>query len=150
MESFESVCKEWSASMKELVAHISNGEIPSLIHSEWRYEKRQTRVCEPDEKGKKKRCAVGERYYSSASLTAEDANAIWQRLQQFAEAHGLYEVERIENNEQELGRYDFRAKNPDTEDYISCCIYLPGEWNGPKISLSIFIGPRYRKIDLTE
>jgi len=150
MDSFETACEYCGANLKEFVEQISAGTIPSLANGQWTYRKKKTRVCESDDSGKKKRCAIGERYYSHVPLNGKEANVIWKIFKQFSEVHGLHKIERLRNNEKELGRYDFRAENTSTNDIFSCSIYLPGEWNSPKISLSLFIGPRYRNVDLLD
>ena len=150
MDSFENACRSWDIIMKKFAQHISDGRIQALTDTQWIYEKKQTRVCEPDDSGKKKRCAIGARYYSNALLNSKEANTIWKIFKQFSETHGLHKTERLRNNEKELGRYDFRAGNTSTGDEFSCSIYLPGEWNKPLISLSLFIGPRYRNVDFLD
>lgn len=147
MESFESACENWDRAMKKFAEHISH-EIMPITNIPWIYEKKRTKVCSVDDNGKKKRCAVGARCYSNAVLNNKDAYVVWNLFQQFAKAEGLDKIKRLQNNEKELGRYDFGAENTITGDEFSCSIYLLGKWNKPHISLAIFIGPRYRKIDL--
>jgi len=150
MDSFEKACKHWDAIMKRFAEQISDGMIQALTDTQWIYEKKKIRVCEPDDNGKKKRCAIGAGYYSNAILNSRDANAVWKVFKQFSETHGLRKTERLRNNEKELGWYNFRAENTSTDDKFSCSISLPGEWTKPNISLSLFIGPRYRDVDLLD
>lgn len=148
MDSFETACKHWDTVFKDFVEQLSDGTISSLVNIQWIYEKKRTKVCSPDDSGKKKRCAAGPKYYSEISLNCEEANAIWKAFKLFSETNGLCKIERLRNNEKELGLYNFKAENKNTGDSFSCLISLPGEWNSPRILLSLFIGSRYQDKDL--
>lgn len=148
INSFEAVCRYWEQRMKEFVNLLSDGCIPTLKNAQWIYEKKYTNVYPADETGRKPRGARGPTYCSGTPLNRTAANAVWKIFKQLARAHGLPEIERLRNNEKELGRYDFRATNNDTGDTFSCDIELSGEWNRPGIYLHMFIGPRYRNVDL--
>lgn len=148
INSFESVCKHWEQQMKEFVNLLSDGSIPTLKNVPWIYEKKYTNVYQADENGKKPRGARGPAYRSWTPLNRTATGAVWKIFKQFAKEHDLTEIERLRNNEKELGQYDFRATNSSTQDILSCSIYLPGEWNRAGIHLHIFIGPRYRNVDL--
>lgn len=113
-------------------------------------EKKRIFVCEADQFGKKKRGACGSYYSSYTTLNRTAASAVWKVFQQFSKEHGLNSLERLRNNEKELGRFDFRAENRDTNDGLTCRIYLPGEWNKAGIHISMTIGPRYRNEDLSK
>ena len=57
----------------------------------------------------------------------------------------LPNVERLTGNE-EMGRYVFSAKNE--LDQVECVINTPGEWNIPLISITGYVGSRYRISDI--
>ena len=139
----------WEQRLNEFTALLSD-DIPLLKNTGWSVEKRRVFVCEPDATGKRRRAASGPSYHLGVSLNRFTAEQVWHRFQAFIKTTGLDEAERISANEQELGRYDFRASNSQTEDHCTCQIYLPGEWNQAGIRISVFIGPRYRNADLYE
>ena len=147
-ESFEAVSRNWEQDIKEFIFQLSDGSIPTLRNAEWIVKKSRIFVCDPDLDGKKKRLGGGPFYSSFTSLNRTATGAVWKLFKQFSKEHGLNSLERLGNNEKELGSYDFRAANCDTEDKLSCSIYLPGEWNKAGIHISMFIGPRYRNEDL--
>ena len=147
-ESFEAVCNNWEQLVKEFSNMLSDGGIPTLKDAQWTYEKKRINVYPIDESGKKKRGASGMAFRSNAELNRNAANIVWNKFKQFAEEHGLNTIERLRDNEKELGRYDFIAQNEDTGDELTCGIRLLGEWNKPGVHLSMFIGPRYRNEDL--
>lgn len=45
-----------------------------------------------------------------------------------------------------MGRYVFSAKNE--LDQVECVINTPGEWNIPLISITGYVGSRYRISDI--
>lgn len=145
-ESFEVVCMNWERQMKEFIHSLTDGSISALGNVQWEYNKRRVQVYPPDEDGKKKRGAYGPSYRSKTELNRSAAAAVWKKFKQFSKEHGLNHIERLRNNEKWLGRYDFNAA--DDDDIISCRIDLPGEWNSAGISISVFIGPRYRNEDI--
>ncbi len=147
-EAFEAVCSIWEQHINEFIFQLSDGSIPTLRNAEWSVRKKRVFVCEPDPNGKKKRGACGPYFSSFTSLNRAAAGAVWKLFKRFSKEHGLNSLERLRNNEKELGRYDFRASNSETEDEFSCSIYLPGEWNKAGIHISMTIGPRYRNEDL--
>ena len=147
-ESFEAVCRVWEQRATAFVSALSDGGIPTLKNAEWTVWKKRVCACDPEPEGKRKRLAFGPRFSSSTPLNRTAANAVWKRFKLFAKEHGLSDVERLRNNEEGLGRYDFRAADPETKDGFSCTIDLPGEWNVAGIHLSIVVGPRYRNEDL--
>lgn len=149
-EAFESVCSSWEQRMKEFIFLLSDGSIPTLRDVEWTIEKKRVFVTEPDTNGKKKRGASGPHFSSYPPMNRTAAEAVWKKFKQFVKEHGLNHIERLRNNEKELGWYDFRATNDMTKDRLSCRIYLPGEWNKVGIHISIIVGPRYRNVDLTK
>lgn len=104
--------------------------------------------CWSHENGKKKRGACGPFFRSFTPLNPTAADEVWKKFKQFSKEHGLNSIERLRNNENELGRYDFRATDSVTKDRLSCRICLPEEWNKAGIHISISIGPRYRNEDL--
>ena len=148
-ESFEAVCSSWEQDIKEFILQISDGSIPTLRDVEWTFEKKRVFVIEPDANGKKKRGACGPYFSAYTSLNRTAAEAVWKKFKQFAKEHGLNHIERLRNNEKELGRYDFRATDTVTEDKFSCSIYIPGEWNTAGLHTSMTVSPRYRNEDLT-
>lgn len=81
-------------------------------------------------------------------LSPESFEAVWKKFKQFAKEHGLNHIERLHNNEKELGWYDFRAIDIITQDKFSCDIDLPGEWRKASIHISNTTGPRYQNEDL--
>lgn len=147
-EAFEVVCRNWEQDLKDWISQLSDGSIPALRGAEWIVKKKRICVCEPDPAGKKKRGACGPYFSSYTILNRTAAGAVWKLFQQFSKVHGLRNLERLRNNEKDLGRYDFRASNCDTNDELTCRIYLPGEWNKAGIHVSMVIGPRYRSEDL--
>lgn len=147
-EAFEAVCSNWEQRVKAFVFQLSDGRIPTLKHAEWILHKKRVFVCAPDAEGKKKRGACGPYFSARTALNRTAADAVWKQFKQFAKEHGLDSVERLRNNEKELGRYDFRADDRVTGDGLTCSIYLPGEWNTAGIHLSVTVGPRYRNEDL--
>ena len=147
--SLEAAIALWEQRLNEFTALLSD-DIPLLKNTGWSVEKRRVFVCEPDATGKRRRAASGPSYHLGVSLNRFTAEQVWHRFQAFIKTTGLDEAERISANEQELGRYDFRASNSQTEDHFTCQIYLPGEWIQAGIRISVFIGPRYRNADLYE
>lgn len=148
-QSLETAIARWERYLREFTVLLSDA-VPSLKNTDWRIEKKRVFVCEPDGSRKRKRAASGPSYHSGVSLNRSDAEQIWHCFQEFANAAGLDEAERIPANEQELGQYDFRALNSQTADSFTCLIDLPGEWNRAGAHISVFIGPRYREADLRE
>lgn len=148
-ESLEAAIALWEQHLNEFAILLSD-VIPSLKNTDWIIEKKRVFVCGADGSKKRRRTASGPSYYSGVSLNRSDTEQIWNHFQAFAGAIGLDEVERIPANEQELGRYDFRASNSQTADSFTCLIYLPGEWNQAGVHISAFIGPRCREVDLHE
>lgn len=144
--TFETVRDDWEKYIKEFVYQLSDGQIPTLSNAEWHDEKGRVNVYPADNEGKEKRGLQGPYYRSEVALNRNAVNVIWKLFKQFSEEHGLHKVERYRENEKELDRYDFRAENDD--DHFSCNIHLSGEWNQPYISLLMFVGPRYRSVDL--
>lgn len=147
-EAFEAVCSSWEQRMKDFILMLSDGSIPALNDVEWTVHKKRVFVSEPDVNGKKKRGACGPNFKSYPSLNRTAAEAVWKKFKQFAKQNGFNHIERLRNNEKELGRYDFRATDTVTQDEFSCDIYLPGEWNHAHINISITVSPRYRNEDL--
>ena len=148
-QSLEVAIVLWEQHLNEFAVLLSDA-IPSLKNTDWIIEKKRVFVCGSDGSKKRRRTASGPSYHSGVSLNRSDTEQIWNHFQAFAGAIGLDEVERIPANEQELGRYDFRASNSQTADSFTCLIYLPGEWNHAGVHISVFIGPRYRDADLHE
>lgn len=148
-QSLEVAIVLWEQHLNEFAVLLSDA-IPSLKNTDWIIEKKRVFVCGSDGSKKRRRTASGPSYHSGVSLNRSDTEQIWNHFQAFAGAIGLDEVERIPANEQELGRYDFRASNNQTADSFTCLIYLPGEWNQAGVHISVFIGPRYRDADLHE
>lgn len=148
-ESFKATMTLWEQHLNEFTVLLSD-TIPSLNNTDWSIEKNRVFVCGSDGSKKRRRTASQPSYHSSVSLNRSDTEQIWHRFQAFAGTIGLDELERIPANEQELGRYDFRASNSQIADIFTCLIYLPGKWNQADIHISVFIGPRYRKTDLHE
>lgn len=148
-ESLEAAIALWEQHLNEFAILLSDA-IPSLKKTDWIIEKKRVFVCGADGSKKRRRTASGPFYHSGVSLNCSDTEQIWHHFQTFSRAIGLDEVERIPANEQELGRYDFRASNSQTADSFTCLIYLPGEWNQAGVHISAFIGPRCREADLHE
>lgn len=144
LEIFEEACNYFSQNINEF-KDILSVKLPKLKKSEWIYDKGTTKVCQPDETGKKKRCKVGIEYGLKVELSAYDMDIIWNEFKTFFEKSYTSDMERISNNE-ELGRYEFVAKNA-MGDEITCGIYLPNDWNIPQINILGFISARYRSVD---
>lgn len=147
-EAFEAVCESWEQRMKDFVLILSYGSIPTLRNAEWTFHKKRVFVSVPDANGKKKRGAFGPHFRAYTSLNRTAAEAVWKQFKLFAKQHGCNHIERLRNNEKELGRYDFRAIDTVTKDEVSCGIALPGEWNKAHINISVTVSPRYRNEDL--
>lgn len=148
-QSLEVAIALWEQHLNEFAVLLSDA-IPSLKNTDWIIEKKRVFVCGSDGSKKRRRTVSGPSYHSGVSLNRSDTEQIWNHFQAFAGVIGLDEMERIPANEQELGRYDFRASNSQTADSFTCLIYLPGEWNQAGVHISVFIGPRYRDADLHE
>ena len=147
MLSFETVCKHWETALADFTKNFSDGSIPALINVEWDFSKKKIGVCEAEEDGRKKRCR-GMGVVSEVCLNSMEAEVIWDFFEQFSKEQGFNDIERWRNNE-EIGRYKFVAINNETSDKFSVSVMLPGEWNRkPAIWLSVWIGARYRKVDL--
>ncbi|MWW26668.1 hypothetical protein [Algibacter lectus] len=142
--SFETAKKMWEEYISDFVKIISS-EIP--IIDKWEMRKMRVNICEKEENGLKKRCGSLHKYFTELELQKENVEKIFSLFQNFSNDIGL-RVERNKNNEKGLDRYDFEAVNDNTDDSLSCHINLPNEWNNPRISISVFVGSRYRKIDL--
>ena len=144
--SFECAKKIWEERILDFVNTISS-EI-QLKAAKWEMSKMRINTYHVNESGLKKRGGSGHGYLVKIELQKEDTEKIWTLFEQFSNNCDL-KVERLENNEKDLERYDFKATNVKSEDNISCSIYLPNEWNkNPCISISVFIGARYRQTDL--
>ena len=143
--SFETACKH----LTEIIL-IFKDEIVStceeLQAAEWTFDKGAAKVCKADENGKKKRCKVGIKCQSKAALSNDAALEIWCMFKRCFGDSYLPNIERLTENE-EMGRYVFSAKNS-FGDEIECVIYTPGEWNIPVISITGYVGSRYRNSDI--
>lgn len=148
-QSLEAAIALWEQRLREFTVLLADA-IPSLQVTGWCMEKTRVFACKPDPSRKRKRTASGPSCHAGVSLDRSDAERIWHCFQAFAGTVGLDEAERLPANEQELGQYDFRASNSQTEDSFTCLIHLPGEWNRAGVHISVFIGPRYRETDLQE
>ena len=147
MLSFEATCKYWETALADFGKELSSGNISVLKNAEWEFSKGKIRVCDPEEDGRKKRCRWIDCHFE-ARLKNTGAEMIWNFFEQFSLEHGLSDVERWKNNE-EMGRYKFVAKDDETSDKFDVSIMLPYEWNPkPAIWLSVWIGARYRNVDL--
>lgn len=147
-ESFEAVCQCLEQRQQEFISTLSDGGIPSLRNAEWTARKKRIAVCSAEPDGRKKRIGFGPRFSASAPVNRTAAEAVWKKFKQFGKESGLCQIERFRNNEKELGRFDFRATDPATDDQFSCRIHLPGEWNSTGIQISMVVGPRFRNADL--
>ncbi|NDV94295.1 hypothetical protein D0T84_05100 [Dysgonomonas sp. 521] len=143
--SFESAKKIWEEDISDFIKTISP-EIP-FNNVEWEKRKMCINVYQTDENGFKKRGGSGYGYFAEVVLQKENVEKIWSLFEQFSNNYDL-KIERWRNNEKDLDRYHFEARNDKTNDSISCNINLPNEWNNPYVSISVFVGGRYRQIDL--
>ena len=143
--SFETACKHLTETIlifkDEIV--LTCEELPD---ADWIFDKGSTKVCKADENGKKKRCKVGIKCQSKVALSNDAALEIWHIFKGYFGDSYLPNVERLAENE-EMGRYVFSAKNS-FGDEIECVIYTPGEWNIPLISITGYVGSRYRNSDI--
>ncbi len=142
--SFEKAKKMWEDYISNFTEIISS-EIPMI--NKWEIRKMRVDVYPKEKNGLKKRGGSLHRYFAKSELQKENVEKIWSIFKKFSENINL-RVERWRNNEKDLNRYDFKAINDNTDDSFSCSINLPNEWNSPHISVSVFVGPRYRQIDL--
>jgi hypothetical protein len=150
---FESACKHWESAISDFIKILYAGNIPALQNSEWEFSKHKIGVCEPDERGRKKRCRLMHGH-SDAHLNSAEAEIVWILFEAFAKEKGLSSIERQRNNE-EIGMYKFTAENSDTGDRFSVGIsmILPIEWSDgwtpiAGMNLHAWVGARYRKVDL--
>lgn len=141
---FETACKNLTEEIGIFKEEIVSKCI-ELQGAEWSFDKGTTKVCKADENGKKKRCKVGITYKSMFTLTNDAAIEIWQIFKEYFDDSNLTNVERLTENE-EMGRYVFSAKNE--LDEVECVINTPGEWNIPLISITGYVGSRYRSLDI--
>ncbi len=142
--SFECAKKMWEGYISDF-AQIISTEIPMV--DRWEIRKMRVDVYPKEENGLKKRGGSLCKYFSKSELKKEDVEKIWSLFQNFSENISL-RVERWKNNEKDLDRYKFEAVNDNTDDSLLCSINLPNEWNNSLISISVFVGARYRQIDL--
>ena len=142
---FETACKNMTEEIGIFKEEIAS-KCAELQDAEWSFGKGTTKVCKADENGKKKRCKVGIKCQSKAALSNDAALEIWcMFMARFNDSY-LPNIERLTENE-EMGRYVFSAKNS-FGDEIECVIYTPGEWNIPVISITGYVGSRYRNSDI--
>ncbi|MBW9212973.1 MULTISPECIES: hypothetical protein [Terrabacteria group] len=144
LEIFEVACKYFLQTISEFKETLST-KVRALEIADWTYDSGITKVCQPDENDKKKRCKTGIEYRSKVELSLEDVETIWREFNAFFDKTYIADIERISNNE-EIGRYEFITTNS-KGDEIECVIYLSGEWNIPQIRLSVFVTARYKNMD---
>ena len=145
LEIFEKACKYFSDNIFEFKETLPE-KIPILKDKECEFDKGSTKVFKADEKGRKKRCKCSIGYRIKIELTEADALIIWDEFNMFFKETYVENIERISNNE-ELGRYEFIAKNT-LGDEIRCSIYLANEWNIAQIFILGYVSGRYKKSDL--
>ena len=141
---FETACKNLTEGISIFKEEIVS-KCAELQDAEWLFDKGTTKVCKADENDKKKRCKVGICYISKIALTNDAAIEIWRMFKEHFDDSNLTNVERLTGNE-EMGRYVFSAKNE--LDQVECVINTPGEWNIPLISITGYVGSRYRISDI--
>ena len=144
LDIFEVACKYFFQKIREFKEILSN-KVRALENIDWIYDKGTTKVCQPDEKDKRKRCKTGLEYRSKVEISPDDVETIWEEFNAFFEKTYTADIERISTNE-EIGRYEFMATNSKV-DRIQCMIYLSGEWNIPLVYLSAFVTARYKNVD---
>ncbi|MBN6709655.1 hypothetical protein JFL47_11600 [Haemophilus haemoglobinophilus] len=144
LDIFEVACEYFSQKISEFT-QILSGKVKILEKIDWLYNKGTIKVCQIDEKGKKKRCKTNLKYSSKVEIGSKDVEIIWCEFKAFFENTYTPNIERISANE-EIGRYEFRATNS-KGDSIRCMIYLSGEYNIPQVSISAFVTARYKTID---
>lgn len=98
--------------MKEFILQLSDGSIPTLKDVEWTVRKSVFWYLNQMRMGKEKRGACGPHFTSYTSLNRAAAETVWKKFKQFAKEHDLNHIERLRNNEKELGRYDFEQQTP--------------------------------------
>ncbi|GHU65666.1 hypothetical protein AGMMS49983_13750 [Clostridia bacterium] len=146
--SFENALISWEQIADKFIASLKSN-IKALSKINFDYEKVIVRVCAKELDGRKKRCGQGPLYSSQVSISKEDAETVWELFDEFVAKQGLSPAERLSNNEEGLRRYDFQSISIETGDRLICRLFLPSEWNGEgHINLRVFIGPRFRTIDL--
>lgn len=143
--SFETACKHITETILGFKDEIAS-TCKELQDADWIFDKGVAKVCKADENGKKKRCKVGIKCQSKATLSNNAALEIWYMFMAHFNDSYLSNIERLAENE-EMGRYVFSAKN-NFGDEIKCVIYTPGEWNIPVISITGYVGSRYRNSDI--
>ena len=143
--SFETACKHITETILGFKDEIGS-TCKELQDADWIFDKGVAKVCKADENGKKKRCKVGIKCQSKATLSNDAALEIWYMFMAHFNDSYLSNIERLAENE-EMGRYVFSAKN-NFGDEIKCVIYTPGEWNIPVISITGYVGSRYRNSDI--
>lgn len=144
-EIFENACKYFSDNIirfKDILAE----KVPTLNDKGWEFNKGSTKVFKADETGRKKRCKVSIGYCLKVEITKADALIVWDEFNRFFKETYVADIERISNNE-ELGRYEFIAKNT-LGDEVICSIYLANEWNIAQICILGYVSGRYKKLIL--
>ena len=64
LETFEPACQYLIDIMSEF-KDVLESKVEALQQIEWIYHKGTVKVCQPDDKGRKKRCKVGMDYWSN-------------------------------------------------------------------------------------
>ena len=144
LEIFENACNYFSDNTVKF-KDILTEKVNALKDKEWVFEKGNIKVFKADEKGRKKRCKCSIGYRIKIELTEADAETVWDNFNTFFEKTYTADIERISNNE-ELGRYEFIAKNT-LGDEVICSIYLANEWNIAQICILGYVSGRYKKAD---
>ena len=145
LDIFENASKYFLEKMTEFKEILSD-KVNSLNNKDWILSKGSVKTCKADETGKKKRCKVGLKYGLKIELSVDDVDIIWNEFSSFFTKTYVENIERISNNE-ELGRYEFIAKNT-LGDEVRCAIYLANEWNIAQICILGYVSGRYKKTDL--
>ena len=144
LEIFENACNYFSDNTVKF-KDILTEKVNALKDKEWVFEKGNIKVFKADEKGRKKRCKCSIGYRIKIELTEADAETVWDNFNTFFEKTYTADIERISNNE-ELGRYEFIAKNT-LGDEVICSIYLANEWNIAQICILGYVSGIYKKAD---
>ena len=147
LDIFENAYKYFLEKMTEF-KEILSSKVNSLNNQDWILSQGSTKTCKADETGKKKRCKVGLNYGLKTELSVDDVDIIWNEFSSFFTKTYVENIERISNNE-ELGRYEFIAKNT-LGDEVICSIYLANEWNIAQICILGYVSGRYKKADLRQ
>ena len=84
LDIFEVACKYFFQKISEFKEILSN-KVRALENIDWIYDKGTTKVCQPDEKDKRKRCKTGLEYRSKVEISPDDVETIWEEFNEHSQ-----------------------------------------------------------------